>query len=314
MTQSIKSPSSKRRSLFLLPTIGWAVLLCTTFACDGRDQRTQTRVGVAIALETRSTAANLADAIANRPDTSCGRYTLEGPVIVHTSWTVEGFRHRELVLSLVETRTMEIDADGRARFVREVQFVSDDGTSGERSREWRLIDSQLYHQEDGQPFTRRQVSATEEPNLLGEASEVFETMVRATTTQWNRIDQTTDGVIAEVNDSNTPGVRIRCGTEGEPDPWLSVLQADARVEQAQIQVRWDPETHQTTERLGRWTMTNAGQDSTLIVAVDEEVNWGAVSTPIEIPDELADTSRNRFYHQLTGFLRELDRRMETETR
>lgn len=272
------------------------------------------RVGVAIAIETRSTAAHLADEMANRPDPSCGRYEIEGPVIVQTSWTIEGFRNHALSLSLNETRTLEVDVDGRARFVREVQFVSDDGTSGDRLREWLLIDSLLYHRENGQLYTRRQVSAAEEPSLLREASEVFETMVRATTTQWNRIDQDSQGVTAEVIEPNTPGVRIRCGTEGDPDAWLSVLQPGTQVEQAQIHVRWDPETGQITERVGRWNFTDPGQDSTLIVEVDEVVNWGGVSTPIEIPDSLADTDRARFFHQLTGFLRELEERMEPELR
>ena len=284
-----------------------ATTLGLLVSCEERSSRAQGRAGVAVALEARHTAANVAAEIANQVDGPCGHFEIEGPLTVTTDLTLEGFRGEELALRLSERRTLEVDGDGGVRLIRLVEYVGEHRRTGSREHEWRILGGHVFYRHDNLPFEGRQIDVVEATRLTREGTAAFESLVRATREAWSTVERTETGWHLTAAADGTFGERIRCGNEAVADPWLRDLEGRLSVRAANARVVLDVAAH-PVQRLGEWTMGPVGGlDEPLIrVSVDERVVPGPLADAIEPPDVVADLRRNRLHHSVAGFLLDLD--------
>ena len=291
--------------ILLLTTLTSA--LSALAACEEHSSRTQGRAGVAVAIETRHTAADVAASIADSVDEPCGHFEIEGPMTVTTELEVKGSREEALTLRLRELRTLEVDGSGHVRLLRQVRYVGEHERTGSREHEWRIVAGHVFYRHDNLPFDSRQIDVTETVRLVREGTTVFETLVRATREAWSTVERTETGWHLSAVTDGTFGDRIRCGNEAVADPWLRDLEGRLSVRTAEAQVVLDS-TARTVQRFGEWTLAPVGglDEPLLRVSVDEHVTFGPLSEAIESPDVVADLRRDRVYHSVTGFLRDLD--------
>jgi hypothetical protein len=259
---------------------------------------------VAIGLEARHTAMEIARGIANRSDRACGAYEIVGPMTVEVVWTVEGRRGEEVALNLSERRRLEIDSEGRMRLTRQVVFLAPNGREGEREREWRVVDGHLYVRDRNLPFTRRPIDIEESAELQRNATEVFDSLVRATGDDWSAIDSTPIGYQLLVGERAGGAGRVRCGGEARQNPWLTNLSAFAHVTRARATVTYGADRERPQERSGHWEFGRRGDGPgpTMRVEVRETVEAGPISAPIEAPEEAAAVERVRLHAHLNDFL------------
>lgn len=290
------------------------VVGCLQGCQQSGSERTQSRAGVAIALEARYTAAQIAFSIADRADAACAHYQAAGPMRIQTDWVLEGKRDELVVLRLEESRTLLLDENGNLILLLNVEFTTEQGRSGTREYEWRVVGDHIYYRNDNLPFERRETNEAERADLRRRGTNVFETFVRATGLMWTQIEQLDNGwrLLAEPN--GQIGRRVRCGGEGVSDPWLDDLETDMAVHTGVAEVVQVEGLSYPVRRQGEWTLRPIGSvdpdliefETTLDVAVSEVVTPGPLQEAIEVPTEISDLRRDRSHHQLTSFLRELD--------
>ncbi|MBN1946371.1 MAG: hypothetical protein JW797_11895 [Bradymonadales bacterium] len=286
------------------------LFVCQT-ACSWKVKPAWTRAGVAIGIETRHRAWQIARAIAVRADAACGTYPIEGPLVTRVSWSLVGEREGQQLFALEESRSLEVDGQHRARFHRRVSYRYGSGTSGEGEREWRLIEGRLYVKDHNLPFEQRQVDVLERSALLASVAEVFETLVRATGERWTGVITTAEGFELAVSPRSGAGQRVRCGNEREEDPWLAELIERVVVARAVASVTIDPQDGTPRLRQGEWWLERQEAEDLvrLRVEVSEEIQTDCEpSNPIEPPSrsELMDLSRDRLYWQLEDLLQGID--------
>ena len=302
---------SKRLALLLMALATWASQGCQ----QSSSERTQSRAGVAIALETRHSAAQIAFSIADRADTTCAHYEPSGPMRIQTDWILEGKRDEVVVLRLEEARSLHLDEVGNLRLLLNIDFTTEQGRTGNREYEWRVIDEHIYYRNDNLPFEKRETNEAERADLERRGTNVFETFVRATGPQWTRIEELDYGWRLAAEQNGQTGRRVRCGGEGITDPWLADLEADLLVRSGVAEVVRVEGLEYPVRRQGEWTLGPVGSlDPELVefaieidVAVTEVVTPGPLDEAIVAPTEISDLRRDRFHYQLTNFLRELDR-------
>ena len=307
MRGSSKVPS--RSAALLLLVLGALALL----SCEDRADRTRSRAGVAIALETRYTAANTATSIANRADDPCGHFEIVGPITVVTDLVLEGIRDGEVALRLHELRTLEVDDGGQVRFLRQVEFIGEHGRTGNREHEWRILGGHVFYRQDNLPFEQRQIDISERATLVREGTAGFETLIRATGDGWSSVERTASGWRLIAAEDGTFGERLRCGGEATPDPWLRDLEGRLSVRSADARVTIGGDTP-SSERAGEWLLGPVGglEEPLIRVTVGERVILGQLTNPIETPEAIADLRRDRLHHDVSGFLWELDMLLNEE--
>lgn len=264
---------------------------------------------MAVALEVRHQAAQSASEIANRPDEACGTYQVEAPMRVRAHWQLEGLRGEASVLGFEETRVLVVDRDGNASLSRTVAFEAETGRAGTREHEWRVVGDEVFYRADNLPFERRAIDVAERAELLGETSDVFDTLVRATREQWDTPERTAQGWTLRARSDGRFGRRIRCAGEAGVDPWLRDLERRMSVVEADAIITLPSSPLAPSTRRGTWRLsarTDEGATPYLEITVDEQAERQAVVDPIVAPDEVFDVTRNRLHHEIGSFLRAVD--------
>jgi len=234
---------------------------------------------------------------------------------IQTDWILEGKRDEVVVLRLEEARSLHLDEVGNLRLLLNIDFTTEQGRTGNREYEWRVIDEHIYYRNDNLPFEKRETNEAERADLERRGTNVFETFVRATGPQWTRIEELDNGWRLAAEQNGQTGRRVRCGGEGITDPWLADLEADLLVRSGVAEVVRVEGLEYPVRRQGEWTLGPVGSlDPELVefaieidVAVTEVVTPGPLDEAIVAPTEISDLRRDRFHYQLTNFLRELDR-------
>lgn len=267
-------------------------------------------------VEVHNRALITAIEIKETPHPVCERYPVTGvqPLSIEVVLNLNSNNTPLFPISLEERRHLEVDAAGNLRYRRQTEYTTELGRRGERMREWRLIDGQLYSKEDNLAFERRPGVPGDFDLLVNQATDPFPALVSITSPNWTAVNSTESGWQIAVIEGDVRGEHISCGRSLDFDPWIVALEGELAVREASATVSLTTENGPYISRQGTWIIMSTEQetDTQLHISIEENVYQIVPEEPIVTPTQLADLGRTRTHQRLNSFLLQLSSEEEGE--